>query len=462
MKPLFGRVRSGQARQCASRWLVAAVAAMTLISAGVYVVASTQPASAAASAGCGKAPTLTSGTRTIQSGGKSRSFILKVPDVYDNNYPHRLAFGFHWWGGTADQVASGGTDGYAWAHYGMLSQDTNHTTIFVAPQGIGNGWANSNGEDVIFTDDMIRVIENDLCVDTAQLFSVGFSYGGAMSYALACARATVFRAVAAIAAPGAISGCSGGTQPIAYMGIHGINDNIQSGRALRDTFVRNNGCTSQNAPEPRPGSVTHISTAYSGCRPGYPVVWAAFDGGHQQGPVDNCAGCESGARSWVKPELWRFFTQFGDNSPPSSPPPSSPPPSSPPPGQSNVMVVGAGSGRCVDVPDASTANGARTRLWDCHGGSNQRWTYTANRELMVYGNKCLDAYGQGASNGTAVVIWDCNGGANQRWNLNSDGTIAGVQSGRCLDVYGAGTANGTEIVIWDCHSGSNQRWSLRG
>ena len=48
-----------------------------------------------------------------------------------------------------------------------------------------------------------------------------------MSYSLACSRPTVFRAVAAIAAPGAISGCSGGTQPVAYLGIHGINDNIR-------------------------------------------------------------------------------------------------------------------------------------------------------------------------------------------------------------------------------------------
>ena len=148
-----------------------------------------------------------------------------------------MAFGFHWLGGTASQVASGGTDGAAWAYYGMLSQ-SNNTTIFVAPQGINNGWANSGGEDVTFTDDMIRVIENALCVDTTQLFSVGFSYGGAMSYSLACSRPTVFRAVAAIAAPGAISGCSGGTQPMAYMGIHGVSDSIQNGRALRDTFVR--------------------------------------------------------------------------------------------------------------------------------------------------------------------------------------------------------------------------------
>jgi poly(3-hydroxybutyrate) depolymerase len=452
MKSCSGRGRSIRHR------LGATAAAAVLILAGIAAVNGSRPASAAATAGCGRTPTLTSGTRTIQSGGQNRSFVLKVPDGYDRNYPHRLAFGFHWLGGTADQVAGGGSDGSAWAYYGMLSQDTAHTTIFVAPQGIGNGWANSNGQDVTFTDDIIRLVENDLCVDTTQLFSVGFSYGGAMSYALACARANVFRAVAAIAAPGAISGCSGGTQPIAYMGIHGVNDSIQNGRALRDTFVRNNGCTPQNAPEPASGSLTHIITAYSGCRAGYPVVWAAFDGGHQQGPVDGCAGCESGARSWVKPEVWKFFTQFAGTAP-SSPPPSS---SSPPVGQANVMIAGAGSGRCIDVPGSSTANGTQVQLWDCHGGTNQRWTYTANRQLMVYGNKCLDASGQGTSSGTAVVVWDCNGQANQQWSLGANGAITGVQSGLCLDASGAGTANGTKLQLWSCHAGANQQWSLRG
>ena len=76
-------------------------------------------ASAAASAGCGKAAGLASGTHTIQSNGKTRSYILKVPDTYDRNAPHRLAFGFHWVGGTAEQVAGGGTDGASWAYYGM-------------------------------------------------------------------------------------------------------------------------------------------------------------------------------------------------------------------------------------------------------------------------------------------------------------------------------------------------------
>src|SRR6476620_8601870 len=66
----------------------------------------------AATAGCGKAPTLTSGTRSVQTSGKNRTYILRVPDNYDVNHPYRLIFGFHWNGGTAGDVDGGGTSGY--------------------------------------------------------------------------------------------------------------------------------------------------------------------------------------------------------------------------------------------------------------------------------------------------------------------------------------------------------------
>ncbi|MCE7083464.1 RICIN domain-containing protein [Streptomyces sp. ST2-7A] len=260
--------------------------------------------------GCGNAPGLRSGTHTIQSGGKSRSFILRVPDNYDSSRPYRLIFAFHWRGGTAGDVASGGTSGNAWSYYGQQEQ-SNNTAILVAPQGLDNGWANAGGEDITFVDDMIRHIEARLCVDPAQRFATGFSWGGGMSYALACSRANDFRAVAVIAG-GQISGCSGGTQPIAYFGIHGIDDSvltIAQGRSLRDRFVGNNGCTPQSPREPARGSRTHITTTYSGCRAGYPVQWAAFDGGHIPAPVDGSPN-ESGVATWTKAEIWRFFAQF--------------------------------------------------------------------------------------------------------------------------------------------------------
>ncbi|QLQ35400.1 cellulose binding domain-containing protein [Micromonospora robiginosa] len=273
---------------------------------------------AAATAGCGKAPTLGNGTYTITSSGKNRSFILKLPDSYDRNRQYRLVFGFHWWGGTAVDVATGQTvQRDVWSYYGLLRL-SNNSTIFVAPQGLDNGWANSGGQDVTFVDDMLRRIEGDLCVDTTQRFSVGFSYGGGMSYALACARPNVFRAVAVQSSPGTLSGCSGGTQPIAYLGVHGIGDNIASGRALRDRFVATNGCTAASPPEPRSGSLTHTVYSYSGCRSGYPVVWAAFDGGHIAAPQDG-AGGDSGTRTWVPAEVWKFFTQFAGTTPTPSP-----------------------------------------------------------------------------------------------------------------------------------------------
>jgi poly(3-hydroxybutyrate) depolymerase len=439
--------------------LAAALLVLSVVGAAP-ATATTAPAGdvgiAAASAGCGKAPTLTSGTRTIQSGGKSRSFILKIPDSYDNNRPHRLAFGFHWWGGTAEQVASGGADGYAWAYYGMQSQAGN-TTIFVAPQGIGNGWANSGGEDVTFTDDMVRLIQNDLCVDTTQLFSVGFSYGGAMSYALACARANVFRAVAAIAAPGPISGCSGGTQPIAYMGIHGVSDGIQNGRALRDRFVANNHCTPQNAPEPAVGSRTHTLTTYSGCTAGYPVVWAAFDGGHQQGPVDGCAGCESGARSWVKPEVWRFFSQFGSDQPP------------PPTVEVgvNYRLTAAHSGKLADISGASTAAGALVHQWSATGGLNQQFDFLDSgggyyRIRARHSGLVLQA---GAGSGADITQQPDSGAASQQWQVvdQGSGTVSFVnrQSGLAMDVWSASTADGARISQYARNGGANQRFQLQ-
>jgi non-reducing end alpha-L-arabinofuranosidase len=122
-------------------------------------------------------------------------------------------------------------------------------------------------------------------------------------------------------------------------------------------------------------------------------------------------------------------------------------------------IVGAQSGRCLDLPNANTTNGTQVQLWDCNGQANQSWTYTSGKQLQAYGNKCLDAYGQATANGTAVIIWDCNGQTNQQWNINANGTITGVQSGLCLDANGAATANGTKIILWSCNSGSNQQWS---
>jgi hypothetical protein len=122
-------------------------------------------------------------------------------------------------------------------------------------------------------------------------------------------------------------------------------------------------------------------------------------------------------------------------------------------------ITGKQSGRCLDVPNGTSANGTQLQLQDCQGTPGQTWTRTASRQLTVYGTKCLDASNQGTANGTPVVIWDCNGQANQQWTVNANGTISGVQSNLCLDANGQGTANGTKVILWSCNGQANQQWT---
>ncbi|MGW1183941.1 ricin-type beta-trefoil lectin domain protein [Streptomyces drozdowiczii] len=112
---------------------------------------------------------------------------------------------------------------------------------------------------------------------------------------------------------------------------------------------------------------------------------------------------------------------------------------------------------CLDVPGATTAVHTQVGTYACNGGTNQRWTRTADGRITVYGGtRCLDAFGQGTANGTKVGIYDCTGGANQTWTFHSDGTIRGAQSGLCLDVDRATS----KLQLYSCWGGDNQRWKL--
>ncbi|MGC9671378.1 cellulose binding domain-containing protein [Planosporangium sp. 12N6] len=397
---------------------VAAVALLVVAAAGVVLrggfgataqAAESGTVAAAATAGCGRTPTLTSGTRTIQSSGQSRSYILNIPSNYDRNHPYRLIFGLHWLNGTAANVAS---DGY----YGLLPL-SNNSTIFVAPQGINNGWANTNGQDLTLVDDLTKLIEGDLCVDTSQLFALGWSYGGSMSYAIACARATVFRAVTAFSGAN-LSGCNGGTQPIAYFGIHGTHDsvlNISNGRALRDTFVRNNGCTPQNPPEPGQGSLTHIITAYSGCKPGYPVQWAAFDGDHTPNPVDGSTST-NWSRTWTSGEVWKFFTQFQSTTPPTTTPPTTTPPTTTPPTTTPPTTTPP-----TTTPPTTPPGGGQPGTCTATYRAVNSWPGGFQGEVTVANN------GAAALNGWTVRMTLAGGQAiSSLWNGTNTGTTGDV------------------------------------
>lgn len=122
-------------------------------------------------------------------------------------------------------------------------------------------------------------------------------------------------------------------------------------------------------------------------------------------------------------------------------------------------LVNPQSNRCLDVSGVSTTPGAQVHLWDCHGGTNQRWTRTAAGELRVYGDRCLDVNGNGTANGTKVQIWTCNGSAAQRFTFGANGSVVGAGSGKCVDVAASGTANGTIVQLYQCNDSGAQRWA---
>jgi hypothetical protein len=131
-----------------------------------------------------------------------------------------------------------------------------------------------------------------------------------------------------------------------------------------------------------------------------------------------------------------------------------------PPAPPGEPLRGVASGRCVDVPGFSTSNGTALDLWDCNGGGNQSWNWTADKQLTVYGGKCMTIGGDGSSAGSPVVITDCTGAANQAWKLNDDLTVTSVTDpSLCLDAAGAGTGNGTGVDLWYCNGATNQQWA---
>lgn len=232
---------------------------------------------------------MTSGTKSIGN----RQYILQVPANYDSNKPYKLIFGFHWLNGNMNNVAPG--------YYGLRDL-ARESAIFVAPNGLDNGWANTNNRDTNFVDQILTELQNGLCVDEKQIFATGFSYGGGMSYNLACSRPNVFRAVSVIAGA-QLSGCTGGETKIAYLGIHGVVDgvlNVSQGRSLRDRYLRVNGCQSKNAPEPPRGPDSNYNKTEYSCTPGYPVWWIAHGGDHVGSPSGN---------NWMATHTWDFWTR---------------------------------------------------------------------------------------------------------------------------------------------------------
>jgi poly(3-hydroxybutyrate) depolymerase len=272
------------------------------------------------SAGCGKALGVISksGTYHISSAGGRGDYIVDVPTGYDKDKPYRLIFGNHCMGGSAIKVAGtdDGKDQSAFYYHVKTQADKdNIQAIYVALQGDGGGtWSTPN--DLTFWNDVLTLVEKNMCVDTTRVFVTGFSFGAMFSYALSLQYPEKIRAVATYApANYSMTQPTNRHIPIAYYQTTGTGDgtcpwvnsdaNKTGGKYCLLQHMQDNGCTSTAADIKLTTNGTHVVNEFKGCPEGYPVKFSSFNGGHQ------CLASDQGSSAnWIQVEAWNFFKQF--------------------------------------------------------------------------------------------------------------------------------------------------------
>ncbi len=273
------------------------------------------------SKGCSKDNTLKDNFM-FTSAGIEHEVYLTLPENYDKNKPYRLVFGMHYMGGSAKNVAT------REAYYGLRNQKgAKENTIFVAPHGYTtetdrsgketeNPWRCGDDKDHVFFGEFLTYLNENLCVDTSRVFSVGFSFGAMFSNSLAQDFQDRLRGVVVFATMDQVIYLPKNKGlPIAWMGTVGMGDELctpKLGRSARDRILKNNGKPDADGnftdardeeAEEYSGTGNHVCYDYKTVDPRFPVKWCTFDGKHAYNASDD-------GKVWTTPTAWEFITQF--------------------------------------------------------------------------------------------------------------------------------------------------------
>jgi polyhydroxybutyrate depolymerase len=184
---------------------------------------------AAASAGCQRQPDVPTGStseQTLESGGRTRTYLVHLPTGFQPSRPTPLVLAFHGRKGTGNDIeAFSGIDALnAIAVYprGLPGPD-GETAWQGAPE-------NSGADDVQFVGALLDRLESTLCVDQSRIFATGKSEGGGFTALLACRlprRIAAFATVSGAFYPGTDAGCAG-SPPVPLVDFHGTGDHVIS------------------------------------------------------------------------------------------------------------------------------------------------------------------------------------------------------------------------------------------
>ena len=133
------------------------------------------------------------------------------------------------------------------------------------------------------------------------------------------------------------------------------------------------------------------------------------------------------------------------------------------------IIVNRNSGKCVDIQQPNTANGANVGQWACNGQPWQNWRLVEVSDgvfqiFSPYSGKCLDVQQPNEDNGANVGQWECTGRPWQLWQRVVTTapyfSLVSRNSGKVLDVADCGAGDGVNIRQWAWLNNNCQQWSL--
>jgi hypothetical protein len=127
--------------------------------------------------------------------------------------------------------------------------------------------------------------------------------------------------------------------------------------------------------------------------------------------------------------------------------------------------------RCMDVFGAGTGNDVNLIQWNCHGGTNQSFTFTpVTGTTDTYtintftAGKCAEVVGASTADNARVAQNACSNATNQRFRLvpvtvaGTDKTfnLQAVHSNKCVGASAASTTNGATLVQVPCSNAADR------
>ena len=141
-----------------------------------------------------------------------------------------------------------------------------------------------------------------------------------------------------------------------------------------------------------------------------------------------------------------------------------------------TFITSAVSGKCMDIWNGSTSQGAVVQQYGCHYGPDQQfllqpYLYPIVQLVNVHSHLCVTATQYAGYGTTSMPLVQTNCGATygNLWTLDdvatgAAGTTAVLRwaydSAFCIDLPGGSLADGQQLQAYRCNYGLNQTWHI--